>query len=140
MNGKQIDLIMNIVREKLEYYLAPPQVENIAIGILNEIGNKINVLQELEENDAQDKKEGELAEIARTSWMNRRQAINNLRRIVRDIEKTGEIMSEKEVFVLSINLGDLRAMKRAIIDMMNIEEVSRIINKKEEYDDETAVF
>lgn len=51
MNNKQIDLIMTIVREQLDDYLAPALAEDLANGIRNGIMDNWDELENLQEED-----------------------------------------------------------------------------------------
>jgi len=130
MNNKQIDLIMTIVREQLDDYLAPALAEDIEIGIRNGIRDNMGALNNLriEENDREENG---------ANIMERKEAIKYLQILC---EYVNEKREKKCGTAIIIHTGHIRAMRRAIEDMKNIEEVNRIINKKEEYDDETAVF
>ena len=123
MNNKQIDLIMTIVREQLDDYLAPSLAEDIEIGIRNGIQDNWDVLERRESADSRGGEDARGEEAGRSS-MNRERAICELRELIEFVESDEDFLKGYPVF-LSVHRADIEAMKKAVEDMKGIEAMKK---------------
>lgn len=130
MNMRQIDLILAIVREQLEDYLAKELATDVLDGIRCGIQDNWGALKRMAGENSRGPEDARGEETGGRG-MNRERAICELRQLIEFVETDEEFLKGYPVF-LSVHRADIEAMRKAVGDMMNIEAMKAVFYPKED--------